>query len=186
MYRAVSNRFRAGGLRECRFFSGTTAKLQKTRPIDNLPNQLLYPDSPIKVVLVDPCIPNNAGNIARLCAALKIHLILVGDLGFALNDKKLKRAGLDYWEFVSFEHFPDKVRIFILLVNKALCAHLCNQQERFFQELIDKSAVSPCFHMLSVHAEKCYTKLQPKNGDYLLFGSETKGLPKSWYAPVLS
>ncbi len=59
------------------------------------------------VVLIEPKIPQNTGTIARLCAATNTKLILVGELGFSLEDKYLKRAGLDYWEHVQWEHQPD-------------------------------------------------------------------------------
>ena len=60
-----------------------------------------------KVVLLEPQIPQNTGNIARLCAATEMELIIVGQPGFSLQDKYLKRAGLDYWEFVRIKHVPD-------------------------------------------------------------------------------
>ena len=59
------------------------------------------------IVLIEPKIPQNTGTIARLCAATNTKLILVGALGFSLEDKYLKRAGLDYWEYVNWEHQPD-------------------------------------------------------------------------------
>ena len=67
---------------------------------------------PLRVVLVDPQIPPNTGNVARLCAASRCHLILVGALGFELSDRTLKRAGLDYWEHVTWEHVPDQEGFF--------------------------------------------------------------------------
>ena len=59
----------------------------------------------LNIVLYEPQIPQNTGNIARLCAATKCHLILLGELGFDLGDKYLKRAGLDYWKFVNYEYY---------------------------------------------------------------------------------
>ena len=64
----------------------------------------LHSNPPMNIVLYEPQIPPNTGNIGRLCAATKCHLILIGKLGFDLTDKQLKRAGLDYWQFVSWEH----------------------------------------------------------------------------------
>ena len=58
------------------------------------------------VVLVEPQIPQNTGNIARLCAATGLDLVIVGQPGFELSDRHLKRAGLDYWEFVRIQHIP--------------------------------------------------------------------------------
>jgi len=60
-----------------------------------------------KIVLVEPKIPQNTGTIARLCAATNSQLILVGELGFSLEDKYLKRAGLDYWDHVNWHHEPN-------------------------------------------------------------------------------
>lgn len=109
---------------------------------------------PVNVVLVEPQIPPNTGNIARLCAAGGCHLILAGNLGFRLDDAALKRAGLDYWEHVSWEHRPDF--------------------EAFFDSLPPGS-----FHLLSTHATAPYPAMPVTHGDYLIFGKETAGLPKS-------
>ena len=76
----------------------------------------LHKNPPLNIVLYEPQIPPNTGNIARLCAATKCHLILLGKLGFDLNDKQLKRAGLDYWQWVSWDHFPDAEEFFSTLV----------------------------------------------------------------------
>ena len=108
----------------------------------------------LNVVLVEPQIPPNTGNIARLCAASDCHLILVGQLGFSLDDAALKRAGLDYWEYVSWEHIPDL--------------------EGFFGTFPASS-----LHLLSTHARAPYTEIEVKRGDFLVFGKETAGLPKS-------
>jgi tRNA (cytidine/uridine-2'-O-)-methyltransferase len=105
-------------------------------------------------VLVEPQIPPNTGNIARLCAAARCHLILVGALGFNLDDASLRRAGLDYWEHVSWEHVDD------------LEALLAAQAPR-------------SFHLLSTHGHVPYTHLPAARGDCLVFGKETTGLPKS-------
>lgn len=115
----------------------------------------LYDDPPLHIVLHEPQIPPNAGNIARLCAATRCHLIFLGRLGFELTDTHLKRAGLDYWQWVSWEHLPDA--------------------GAFFQSLL-----TDCFHLLSVHTETPYTQMQVQRGDYLFFGKETSGLPKEW------
>lgn len=115
----------------------------------------LYDDPPLHIVLHEPQIPPNAGNIARLCAATRCHLIFLGRLGFELTDTHLKRAGLDYWQWVSWEHLPDA--------------------EAFFQSL-----PSDRFHLLSVHTKTPYPQMQVQRGDYLFFGKETSGLPKEW------
>lgn len=109
---------------------------------------------PLTVVLVEPQIPPNTGNVARLCAAAGCHLLLVGKLGFDLADSALKRAGLDYWEFVSWEHKPDL--------------------ELFFAGLVERS-----FHLLTTRASTPYTEIPAGWGDFLVFGKETAGLPSS-------
>ena len=105
------------------------------------------------VVLVQPEIPPNTGSIARLCAATNTPLHLVAPLGFKIDDKHLKRAGLDYWEFVdvrlhdSWEDFLRK--------------HDGNQLLYF-----------------SKRATQSYTQARYREGDFLVFGPETRGLPQ--------
>jgi tRNA (cytidine/uridine-2'-O-)-methyltransferase len=118
----------------------------------------------LTVVLVEPQIPPNTGNIARLCAATRCHLILAGKLGFELSDARLKRAGLDYWDFVSWEHDPDV---------DACLARVPEQR----------------LHLLTRHATRPYTGIAAQAGDWLVFGKETTGLgralldrfPARWY-----
>jgi tRNA (cytidine/uridine-2'-O-)-methyltransferase len=109
-------------------------------------------DAPLlSVALIEPQIPPNTGNIARLCAAAGCHLILAGTLGFTLDDAHLKRAGLDYWEHVSWEHEPDL--------------------EAFFAGRPGRS-----LHLLSARASVPYTRIPAQPGDCLVFGKETIGL----------
>ncbi|MDD3012848.1 MAG: tRNA (cytidine(34)-2'-O)-methyltransferase [Candidatus Gastranaerophilales bacterium] len=108
---------------------------------------------PFRIVLVEPQIPQNTGNIARLCACTDCELYLVGQLGFHLTDKYVKRAGLDYWEDVKIEQY------------KSL--------EELKQKFSDKK-----FYYISTKAKKFYAEEKFKSGDFLVFGSETKGLPK--------
>jgi tRNA (cytidine/uridine-2'-O-)-methyltransferase len=117
-------------------------------------SRLRISDPPLRVVLVEPQIPPNTGNIARLCAATRCHLVLVGALGFELDNASLRRAGLDYWEHVSWEHVP------------AL--------ETFLAGLAPGS-----FHLLSARGGAPYTHLPAVRGDCLVFGKETTGLPRS-------
>jgi tRNA (cytidine/uridine-2'-O-)-methyltransferase len=108
---------------------------------------------PFNIVLIEPEIPPNTGNIARLCAATGTVLHLVGPLGFSIEDRYLKRAGLDYWEFVSLRQWPD------------LSALLASAPEaRFFY--------------LSTKVNRSYLEAGFKPGDYIVFGKETKGLPE--------
>lgn len=105
----------------------------------------------LHVVLWEPEIPPNTGNIARLCAATGSPLHLVGRLGFSLEDKHLRRAGLDYWpdvEIVRHDTLADFERTF---TGRIFC--------------------------LSAHADRPYTQMDVAAGDALLFGAETRGLP---------
>jgi len=104
------------------------------------------------VVLVEPQIPQNTGNIARLCAATGLQLVIVGQPGFKLRDRYLKRAGLDYWEFVQIKHIPD--------VENYLAA--LDMQHTY---------------LLTTKVKRPYTSIRPRPGDSFLFGREDAGLP---------
>jgi tRNA (cytidine/uridine-2'-O-)-methyltransferase len=104
------------------------------------------------VALWEPEIPPNTGNIARLCAATGCPLHLIGRLGFRMDERSLRRAGLDYWEHVEIHRHAD------------LDAFLA-------------SLGSSRFFCLSAHAATPYTEAAYQEGDCLLFGSETRGLP---------
>ena len=106
-----------------------------------------------KVVLVEPQIPQNTGNIARLCAATDMELIIVGQPGFKLSNRYLKRAGLDYWEFVRIQHLPDV--------------------DAYFEQLDMARA-----YLLTTKVERPYTKIDPQPGASFLFGREDAGLPE--------
>ena len=109
----------------------------------------------INVVLVEPEIPQNTGNIARLCACCGADLYLVGKLGFSLSDKYTKRAGLDYWDSVN-----------IVKVNT-------------IEELQEKFPESD-FYYLTTKSKKLYTDIKYKEGDFIVFGPETRGLPDKY------
>ncbi len=111
-------------------------------------------DSTFHIVLVEPEIPPNTGSIARLCAATGTMLHLVGPLGFSLDDKHLKRAGLDYWPAVKLKRW---------------------------QSLEELRAAYPDAHwwMTSKTAQLSYTQATLRPGDFILFGKESQGLPKS-------
>jgi tRNA (cytidine/uridine-2'-O-)-methyltransferase len=106
------------------------------------------------VVLVEPEIPPNTGNIARLCAGTDTHLHLVKPLGFSLEDRYLKRAGLDYWPHVT------------LSVHESL-------------EEVLTLAGDDDVAFFSTHAERPYTAFQPPGQAWLVFGKETAGLGDS-------
>jgi tRNA (cytidine/uridine-2'-O-)-methyltransferase len=106
------------------------------------------------VILVRPEIPQNTGSIARLAAATKTRLHLVGPLGFSLEDRYLKRAGLDYWPLVDLRVYAG--------------------WDTF--DALHKSADSANFKYFSARAEKSYLDARYCPGDFLFFGGETKGL----------
>ena len=108
----------------------------------------------MKIVLVQPQIPPNTGNVARTCAATGTELHLVGPLGFEISDRTLKRAGLDYWPYVDL-HYHDSLQDF----------QITHQQ--IGGRLIGFSTSGACN----------YTQCQFHGDDWLLFGSETAGLP---------
>jgi tRNA (cytidine/uridine-2'-O-)-methyltransferase len=111
------------------------------------------------IVLFEPEIPANTGNIIRLCANAGMQLHLIKPLGFDLDDKKLRRAGLDYHEWVSVE-LHDSYADFLEK----------NQPQRVFA--------------LSTKGKKNYSDVQFKAGDVFLFGPETRGLPASMLADI--
>lgn len=104
------------------------------------------------IALVRPQIPPNTGNIARLCAAMDCHLHLVRPLGFATDDRTLKRAGLDYWPQVRLTYY-DSLELFLT----AMKSHRS--------------------YYLTTKSHRSYTSVQFQKGDVLVFGSETTGLP---------
>ena len=110
----------------------------------------------LNIVLYQPEIPANTGNIARLCGAAMIRLHLVHPLGFRIDDKHLKRAGLDYWPEVDVVHH-ENFNVFL------------NSDQNMAGRLY-------CF---SKYAEQEYTKANVLKGGYLLFGQETLGLPQA-------
>ena len=110
-------------------------------------------DNILNIVLFEPEIPQNTGNIARLCACVGAKLYLVGRLGFSLDEKHLKRAGLDYWDKLDIE----KVET--------------------LDELIEKNKGSN-FYYFTTKTDKKYTKVQYKTGDFFVFGPETRGIPE--------
>lgn len=121
------------------------------------------------IVLVEPRIPQNVGSIGRLCACTGSELLLVGDLGFSMSEKYLKRAGMDYLQYVTPKHFED------------------------FPELISAYA-GWSFSFFSTKAKNPYTMVPFSDQHLLIFGSENKGLPatilnkyteQSFFIPML-
>ena len=111
------------------------------------------PDNELHIVLVEPEIPQNTGNIARTCAAIGAVLHLIEPLGFEISDRTLKRAGLDYWQYLNWKRYPDL--------------------ETFFQE--EKGE----YFFFSTKAKKRHIDAHFAGKIYLFFGKETRGLPES-------
>lgn len=107
----------------------------------------------LRVVLYQPEIPQNTGNIARTCAATRIPLHLIEPLGFQLSDRYLKRAGLDYWPYV---------RLFV---------------HKSFDEFLNTVNPPRCI-LYSTRGTVFYDEISYQTGDCLVFGSETRGLPE--------
>jgi tRNA (cytidine/uridine-2'-O-)-methyltransferase len=105
------------------------------------------------VVLVEPEIPPNTGNVGRLCLATRSTLHLVGPLGFSLDDRQLKRAGLDYWDEVDVREWSSLEEL-----------QRANESARFFY--------------LTTKATLPYFDIRFRANDFLVFGRETKGLPE--------
>lgn len=105
------------------------------------------------IVLVEPEIPQNAGNIARTCAATGSVLHMVRPFGFEISDKYLKRAGLDYWNLVDIKYYDSFAEV-----------REQNKNARFF--------------FFTTKAKKAHSDVAFQDGDFLVFGKETKGLPE--------
>ncbi|MDD2954678.1 MAG: tRNA (cytidine(34)-2'-O)-methyltransferase [Oscillospiraceae bacterium] len=108
--------------------------------------------SVLNIVLVEPQIPQNTGNIARTCAATGARLHLVGPLGFVIDDKKLKRAGLDYWHLLDITHYS------------GLDDFFAKNQGSFFY--------------FTTKGRNLYSDAKYPDGAYLVFGREDAGLPE--------
>ena len=107
------------------------------------------------IVLVEPEIPQNTGNISRTCAATHSVLHLIRPLGFEISDRTLKRAGLDYWQYLDVRYYDS------------------------FDELYEKYKADGNFYFLSTKGKIRYSDARFKDGDFLVFGKETRGLPES-------
>jgi tRNA (cytidine/uridine-2'-O-)-methyltransferase len=115
----------------------------------------------LHIALWEPEIPPNTGNIARLCAATGASLHLIGRLGFRLDERSLRRAGLDYWPEVSLFKHAD-----LAAFHAALADGKCG-------------AVSGAGYCLTTKGERAHSTATYAAGDYLLFGGEARGLPPS-------
>lgn len=108
----------------------------------------------INIVMVEPEIPQNTGNVARTCAATGARLHLVGPMGFTIDDKKLKRAGLDYWHLLDITYYKS------------------------LEEFFEKNKDDKNFFYFSTKAKHIHSNVEYPDKCYLFFGKETKGLPE--------
>lgn len=106
----------------------------------------------LNIVLVEPEIPNNTGNIGRLCVGTESRLHLIKPYGFEITDKNLKRSGLDYWVHLDWNEY--------------------NNVEEWIAQIPDKSRV----FLMSSHASKSIYEVEYQDGDWLVFGKESVGL----------
>jgi tRNA (cytidine/uridine-2'-O-)-methyltransferase len=109
--------------------------------------------APLNVVLVEPQIPPNTGNVARLCSVTEARLHLVGPLGFSIADKDLRRAGLDYWGRLWRAVYTD------------------------LDEFLDRLPEGARMHLFTARAPRPHWEIRYQPGDFLVFGSEPSGLP---------
>lgn len=109
----------------------------------------------LNVVLMSPEIPHNTGAAGRLCLATGARLHLVKPLGFSIDDKQVKRAGLDYWKDVDLKTWES------------------------WEELVESISNDAGIYFLTTKTARPHWDMNFKDGDYLVFGSETKGLPES-------
>jgi len=107
----------------------------------------------LNIVFVEPEIPHNTGSIARTCALTKTSLHLVRPLGFSLDDKHMKRAGLDYWHLVDVHYYDS------------------------FKEVLEKNPEG-IFYYATTKTNKNYSEFEYKDNSFFVFGKETKGLPE--------
>lgn len=109
---------------------------------------------PLHVVLLEPEIPQNTGNISRTCAATGSVLHLIGPMGFSIDEKQVKRAGLDYWNILDLRYYNN------------------------YEEFLEKNPNAKIYYS-TTKAEKSHSDMEyPKEDCYIMFGKETAGIPK--------
>lgn len=115
----------------------------------------------LNIVLFEPEIPPNTGNIIRLCANTGCQLHIIEPIGFSLDDKRLRRAGLDYHEFANLRRYPN------------FTAFLEQNQIT----LVPETSTAPTLYALTTKGKLPHSEVHYSTNDYLLFGPETRGLP---------
>ncbi|WP_311141335.1 tRNA (cytidine(34)-2'-O)-methyltransferase [Lancefieldella rimae] len=133
----------------------------------------------LNLVLVEPEIPANTGNIGRTCVVSGTHLHLVGPLGFSLDNKSLKRAGMAYWQSLNVSVYDSWDQF----VEKNGLVDTPTAPEGVFAHDVGIDAVDkPHLHFLTKKAKKTYTQATYRDGDYLIFGKESLGLSEELLA----
>lgn len=117
----------------------------------------------LNVVLVEPEIPANTGNIGRTCVLTGARLHLVGPLGFSLSDQAVRRAGLAYWESLDVRTYPS-------------WDAFVEANGRFGEALASPASDGSCVHLLTKRGARTYVESRYHDGDYLVFGKESSGL----------
>ena len=132
----------------------------------------------LNIVMVEPEIPQNTGNIARTCAAIGAKLHLVKPLGFSIDDKYLKRAGLDYWDKLDIE-IHESLNDF--LEKYSTNVQLGRQDNFVMENNIQKRTIPDNFFLASTKSKQTYADIDYKQFEeiFVLFGKETKGLPEN-------
>ena len=109
----------------------------------------------LNIVLVEPEIPQNTGNIARTCAATGASLHIIKPMGFTIDDKKLKRAGLDYWDKLDITYYEN------------------------YEDFLSKNPIAKGnIFYFTTKAPRAYTEIEYPENTYIMFGKETRGLPE--------
>lgn len=111
------------------------------------------PEPLLHIALYHPEIPPNTGNIGRLCVGLGARLHVVHPIGFSMDEKQVRRAGLDYWKHVDLQEHPDEASFWTWAEGRRVL-------------------------LFSAHGDRSYSQVRYERGDVLLFGCETRGLPK--------
>lgn len=114
----------------------------------------IYPKTLFNIVLIEPEIPNNTGNIGRTCVGFCSRLHLVGPLGFSIDDKAVKRSGLDYWPQLDLVYHKSK------------------------QDWLNSTSAVKRMHFIETGSSRTIFDIEFREGDYLVFGRETTGIPR--------
>ena len=130
----------------------------------------------LNIVLIEPQIPQNTGNIARTCAATGACLHLIGPMGFTIDDAKLKRAGLDYWHMLNITYHEDTRSFFSGITDSGSNSTAGTSQQSAYS-IPDTSGQN--FHYFSTKAHHIYTEPCYRDNCFIFFGSETKGIDEA-------